>query len=296
MRLSLVIPIARLVLAVGLALGAGHGTTAWAQSNDGDDIDDILKSDDDSDKKSDDTVAKEKRELLEANPDSVASPDQDTQTPDEVQHPHRIRPIKVLQPKTFLKIGRWAITPHIGFVTNDPFVNRYLIGAGITYNPTEILGVEVSGTFSPDLGTGDYKPVTKQLVQDNQVSPDISRIMWFANVNLVFSPIYGKVAVGGKSIVNYDIFGVFGTGITQTRDDLDALQRPNDPVAQATATQIHPTSNFGGGIRAEFGQNIAVSLEGRSMIYIETVASTTLELKNSFMLLGAVSFYFPGMK
>ena len=28
----------------------------------------------------------------------------------------------------------------------------------------------------------------------------------------------------------------------------------------------------------------------------ETVASTTLELKNAFMLLGAASFFFPGMK
>jgi len=292
MRLSLLLPLARLVLAVGLTLGTGHSATAWAQSDDGDDIDDILKSDD---TRSTDSVAKEKRELLEANPDSITDKDQDLKTPDQPKS-HHIRPIKVLQPKTFLKIGRWQISPHVGFVTNDPFVNRYLIGAGITYNATEILGIEVTGTFSPDLGTGDYKPVTKQLVKDNQVSPDISRIMWFAQANLVFSPIYGKVAVGGKSIVNYDIFGVFGTGITQTRDDLDALQRPDDPVAQATATQIHPTSNFGGGIRGEFGQNLSVSLEGRSMIYIETVASTTLELKNSFMLLGAVSFYFPGMK
>ena len=68
------------------------------------------------------------------------------------------RLIKTLQRKNFLKIGRYELAPHIGFVTNDPFINRYLIGAGFAYHITEVLAVEAVGTFSPDFGEGDWKP------------------------------------------------------------------------------------------------------------------------------------------
>ena len=39
----------------------------------------------------------------------------------------------------------------------------------------------------------------------------------------------------------------------------------------------------------------AVRVEGRSLVYIETVSSTTLEMKNNFILAGGVSFFFPSM-
>ena len=43
-------------------------------------------------------------------------------------------------------------------------------------------------------------------------------------------------------------------------------------------------------------QGLAVRLEGKSMSYIETVNSTTLEMKNNFIVQANVSFFFPGMK
>ena len=36
-------------------------------------------------------------------------------------------------------------------------------------------------------------------------------------------------------------------------------------------------------------------VDGRSLIYIETVNSTTLEMKNNFILSGGVGFFFPSM-
>jgi len=215
----------------------------------------------------------------------------DLGTPDEKGH----RTIKTLQHKTFLKLGRYEASPHIGFVTNDPFINRYLIGAAFAYHVTEIFAIEAVGTFSPDFGHGDWKGITHQLVEQNRVSPDISKILYFGNLNFQFSPIYGKVAVGRK-IINFDIFGTFGTGVVSTKDDLDALQCPQDQSCIDTESQIHPTTNFGGGFRVIFNRNLAARLEGRSMIYIETIDSTTLEMKNNFMLLGSVSIFFPNME
>ena len=128
------------------------------------------------------------------------------------------------------------------------------------------------------------------------MSPDISKILFYANVNFQFSPIYGKVAVLGRTIVNFDVFGTFGTGVVFTSDDLEALQAEDDPVAVATQNQYHPTTNFGGGFRILLTPNIAFRIEGRSMVYIETVKSLNLEMKNNFLLLGSVAFFFPGMQ
>ena len=46
-----------------------------------------------------------------------------------------------------------------------------------------------------------------------------------------FSPIYGKVALNGRRIVNFDVFAAFGLGLTLTQDDLEAL---GDDSAEGT--------------------------------------------------------------
>jgi outer membrane beta-barrel protein len=257
---------------------------AWAQDEEGggdDELGDILGEPKEG------TVAEEKKSVDEA------AKEETTALPDE--GPREKRVIKTLQRKTFLKLGRYEAAPHIGFVTNDPFINRYLVGASFAYHVTEIFAIEGVGSFSPDFGQGDWKPITDQLVNENRVSPDISKIMYYGNVNFQFSPIYGKIAVSGKRIINFDIFGSFGTGTVNTRDDLKALQAEDDPTAIATEKQFHATTNFGGGFRVIFSESLAARLEGRSMVYIETIDSTTLEMKNNFMLLASASIFFPSM-
>jgi len=206
------------------------------------------------------------------------------------------RVIKTIQRKTFTKGGRFEVSPHIAFVANDPFLNRYIIGSGINYNITEIFAIEANLDFSPDLAEADYKPLTEQLITENHVSPDISKLTYFGNVNFLFSPIYGKVAVFDK-IVNFDIYGSFGMGATRTSDSLDALDTTaGDDRAEISQHQMHPTTNFGGGARIIFSKTMAARLEGRSMVYIETVNATTLEMKNNLIIQLSVSFFFPAMK
>lgn len=242
-------------------------------------------------------------DLFGPSPSAPSTPGQEreallreTDAPDEslLTQPTKRRVIQTLQRKNFMKIGRYEAAPHLGFVTNDPFINRYLLGASFAYHVTEVFAVEVSGTFSPDLGQGDWKPITQQIVNENQVTPDISKIQFYSHIDFQYSPIYGKVAVMGKRIINFDMFGVIGTGVVSTRDDLEALQN-NTPVATATESQLHPTLNYGGGLRVIFSQSFALRIEGRGLSYIETLESRTLEMKNNMTLLAGVSFFFPGM-
>ena len=173
----------------------------------------------------------------------------------------------------------------------------YLLGAGFTYHATEIFGIEASGSFSPDFGQGDWKAVTEQLVLENRVSPDISKIQYYAAAAFVFSPIYGKIAVANRGIIKFDIFMTVGGGVVNTREDLKALQAEDDPThpANLTLSQTHPTTNLGGGFRVVFSQNLAARFEARTLSYIETVSGSTLEMKNNFLFLCSASFFFPNM-
>lgn len=209
------------------------------------------------------------------------------------------RIIKTLQKKNFLKLGRWEVGPHMGAVVNDPFLKRYIGGAYVTRHFTEVFSGEVDFGFAPDLGEADWKDLTNQLKESNRVLPDISKLLFYGTFTFGFSPIYGKVAVGQRIII-FDIFGVFGMGAVRTADDLNALgvQGSGDEADRAKATQyqVHPTTNLGGGLRVALSPNVAVRLEGRSLVYIETVQSTTLEMKNNLILQGSVSFFFPFMR
>lgn len=270
-------------------------TDAVAQ-DDGEDDEDVDDALDDILNESDEESAEEERRAVRTGDiDDRVGVSSEELLPEETRARNK-RLIKVLQKKTFMKIGRYEASPHVGFVTNDPFINRYLVGASFSYHLTEILGLELWGSFSPDFGKGDWKTITHQLVSENKVTPDISKMIWFMNASMQFSPMYGKVAVLGRRIIMFDIFGVFGTGIVHTADDLEALQAENDPLAVATQSQNHITTDIGGGFRVTVSPTVAFRLEGRSMIYIETIRSTTLEMKNNFFLSGSVSIFFPGME
>ena len=267
--------------------------TSYAQDDD-DVLDEILGETEDSEG----SVRDERRALEEGDVDDRVGVKSD-ELLTKMAGPSKRRIIKTLQQKTFMKLGRFEVAPHVGFVTNDVFIHRYMFGVSGIYHITEIFGVEAWFTFSPDFGQEDWKAITKQLVNENKVSPDISKIEYFGTLSFQFSPIYGKLAVADRSIINFDVYGAFGLGVVNTRDDLKALQCDDEndsdyPKCAATEVQYHPTTNIGGGLRVIFGNSIAARIEGRSIIYVETIDSDTLEMKGNFYLAASVAFFFPG--
>jgi outer membrane beta-barrel protein len=220
--------------------------------------------------------------------------------PAEKKEKVRKKVIKTIQQKTFMKLHRYEAGVGLGFVANDPFLNRYILNGVFDYHVTEIFAIEAQIAYSPILGDGgctdpDWKALSCQLLEKNSVSPDISRLTAHGAVAVQFAPIYGKAAVGRK-IIAFDIYGTVGLGATQTTDDLVALQAVDDPEAIATESEVHPTTTIGGGARVAFSELLAVRGEVKSMTYIETVKSTTLEMKNNLIVQLNVTFFFPGMK
>ena len=115
-------------------------------------------------------------------------------------------------------LNRWEISPHVSGVVNDPFLNRGYAGVGIGYHLTEVFGIEsmidVGFPFSQCLEASaegaqaqcpDDSGLTENLLDYNSVVPDISRIIYMGDLGLTYSPIYGKAAVLGNNIINFDL-------------------------------------------------------------------------------------------
>ena len=60
---------------------------------------------------------------------------------DGEEAPHQDHPAEEL-----LQEGSLGGIPHLAFVINDPFLKRYIVGAGINYNITEIFAVDSAST------------------------------------------------------------------------------------------------------------------------------------------------------
>lgn len=281
------------ILATIVATVIGASTPAFAQTapaglsaptlsqDAGDDLDELIGDDSESGER---TVGEEARDILRddagVDKEVVALP------------PAKKKVIKTLQKKTFLKLGRGEFMPYVGIITNDPFIRRILFGGNLGYHLTEVFELELQGSFAPNFGEGDWKSITQQIIDANQVSPEISRMMWHTTLNLNFSPFYGKVATLGRNSIIFDIYGTLGAGVVGTEDDIALIQKEDDDRAKATAVQVHPGISFGGGLRVAFTKAFALRFEVRSISYINTLESTQLELKNNLTLMLGASIFF----
>ncbi len=283
-------PLSRLLGATFLATTLATGS-AFAQDPLDDDLADILGDDTSTEEGS---VAEEVGAVESAADDDDAAEAAERGVERVVLPPARRKVIKTLQPKYFLKLRRGEVMPYVGMVTNDPFLRRILFGASLGYHVTEVLGIELNGSYSPTFGEegkGDYKVVTSQITEQNAVAPEISRLTAHATLNLMFSPFYGKVATRRRGAIVFDLFGVFGAGIAYTIDDLNVTNSVGEEFAEATRSQVHPALSFGGGLRVAFNKTFALRFEARSLSYIGTYESTSLELKNNLALMLGAAFF-----
>jgi len=206
--------------------------------------------------------------------------------------PSEDRIIQTIQPKRHSRSGRWEVSPHGALVANDPFIWRYVLGAGVAYHPSEVLGVELDADFSPDLGRGDWKPITAQLIDKNNVTPGVSRWMWSTGASLLFSPVHAKAALRGH-LIDFELFGRVGAAIVHTEDDPETLGDPDGVFTLRTLSENHPAAVAGGGVRAQLGGSAALRIEGRSVSYTETLEGGSLQKKNYAVLFVGVGFFLP---
>ncbi|MDP2308794.1 MAG: hypothetical protein Q8P18_22425 [Pseudomonadota bacterium] len=175
---------------------------------------------------------------------------------------------------------------------NDTFLHRNGARVGFNIAPAPWVELGAAAAYYPILGNGgaddlDWKPLAKRIFVENNVSPNISKLVW--QVQLVGRVHAFQATLGGSWKGG---FGVIAGGLLAgTQDDLIALQR-DDESALATQDQVHAGPVVGVFWDARH-QALTLRVRFEFDAYVETINSSELNLKKNGFL-GAEAIWWFG--
>ncbi len=160
--------------------------------------------------------------------------------------------VKAVQRKGFLKRGRLQLTAFTTPTWNDAFYQKYGLGGRLAYNLRDSFAVAASGTYylssRSDYVRNGIAAFQSQLLQ--------SQPSYSAMLEGVWSPVYGKAAWMGRSIVHFDFYLVGGLGAVWSATSF----APRNEGA-------HLAGEFGGGIRFYPLSYLALELAVTGIVY-----------------------------
>lgn len=128
------------------------------------------------------------------------------------------RKVKIVQKRLYEKEGRFEITPAFSIIPNDDFILYYPIGGRIGYHLTEAFDVELSYAFAIDQDS-ELTTFLKD-VNDPQIIKEAvirEQIEMFYGIDLLWSPLYGKLSALGLKLTHFDTYVGLGAGIFHTK-------------------------------------------------------------------------------
>jgi outer membrane beta-barrel protein len=226
--------------------------------------------------------------------------------------------IYVIQSKPRLVKGSFEFSPQFAQSVNDRFTSHTGLLLSGLYHLQENVAFELSvgGFFWWDdpFGANDRGPrlggrdtdMTVEIRQKERLAPELVqlyRLTWMANANLQWSPIYGKVAVHGVQLGQFNLYLSVGAGVTglqlenqQALGEYYALSGPLGPDVGPMAL----TTSFGGGLRFYFGDHFGIRFEIRDYVNALSVMQSevssepfsTFDVSNTVLAQVGVSFIF----
>jgi hypothetical protein len=190
---------------------------------------------------------------------------------------------------------------YMSYSANDPFLKRRGVGVSYHRSISERMEWMVAGRSYLNLGDSDLTTLTKQIKDDNNVAPDISRLNTQIESGIGYTTRYIQGSTYRDTPLNmYLSFGA-SLGMSKTTDDgtvsgiLDGSDNTcpdistlnsNSEQALFCKTQIewHPHTSIYTEATFPLENNRSLSLMVRQTTYIETVNSTMLEMKNLLMM------------
>jgi outer membrane beta-barrel protein len=110
--------------------------------------------------------------------------------------------------RLFVKASRHEISVNGGYYASDLLSGTYIVGASYTFHMTDETAVEFGGAY-----THANADIIRALESKRgQVLTDTYATMLFGESLLVWSPVYGKLRLGG-SVVHFDLHGDAGVGV-----------------------------------------------------------------------------------
>jgi outer membrane beta-barrel protein len=187
--------------------------------------------------------------------------------------------VKAVQRKGVLKRGRFEVAPLLSLSVNDAFYQKIGGGLRLAYSIQDSFAVAARGSYYTPMRT-DNGRVGRLAFQSQLLT---SQLYGQAMLDGVWSPVYGKAAFLGDSIVHFDLFLLagFGAAWSATSD----APRSEGP---------HPAAEIGGGVRFYPKEWMAFELGLAATFYPDQpIVSVPATLQKVFVANVGVSFFFP---
>lgn len=228
-----------------------------------------------------------------------------------------------IENRFFLKEDRFEISPAFGYVPNNPFARRFVGGVTAAFHFSEELAVDGTFSYSPDLGDGDLKGLTKTLVQiaqtgsgDHEFQQPLDKVTISAAFAARWAPIYGKINLVGETVLNFDVYGVAGLGmISKVNYYACAPGGPNDDVcpgdpeaivvSRPQGNEVKVTPVIGIGMNVFLTQSLALKLDVRDAFFVDNLPDyepnddnpiTQQRMYSNLVTSVGVAMFFPNMK
>lgn len=184
--------------------------------------------------------------------------------------------ISVLQLKYLPKTSRFQFFGGLGSMMNDPWYNNFGLNLKFAFHFTEVWGLEL--TYMPFSST--EKDTTKKLFESHGVAArSFVTVKSYTGVDIIWSPIYGKMASATDKIVPFDMYFAVGGG--QAKID----NGTGGSSFHASTGQIFAI-NKSTAFRWDFGWHM----------FNATPVDRASQTFSSLVLSAGFSFFFPGAK
>jgi outer membrane beta-barrel protein len=190
--------------------------------------------------------------------------------------------VSMIQRKFLPKTERFQIFGALGLSTNSP----WFVNAGgklnFSYNFIESLGIEASAMFL----SASERDAAKEIRDNNSLEPE-RFILTKSNfgLDLVWSPIYGKIAKLNQEIIPFDMYFSIGGGISGTNS-----KEKNVPTAHIATGQIFALSKAMA-FRWDYSWYLyqATPQAGSGVVS----PNSSKNLYNDLIFSAGISFFFP---
>jgi len=171
--------------------------------------------------------------------------------------------------RLFVKAGRHEITAGGGYYASDLLSGTYLYGGSYTYHMTDETAVEFAGWYTH--ANADLIRALES--QRGTVLTDTYARMLFAESLLVWSPVYGKLRLGG-AIIHFDLHADLGVGVIDSKTSRGAA------------------GIIGMGIKLFMGQAVAFRVDARNRTFRQELLDERF-LVNDTAITASLSLFLP---
>lgn len=188
--------------------------------------------------------------------------------------------VSVIQKKFMPKTQRFQLFAAGSVMTNTPWYNNIGAKLNLSYNFTETFGLEINSMFM----TNSERESTKEIKEaHNLLAEQFIYTKSYVGLDLVWSPIYGKISALDDTIIPFDMYFAFGGGTSSTNS-----QEGNNATLHVGLGQIFALSKS-----MAFRWDYSFNTFAATPVATATSGSPEKSNYNDLVLSAGISFFFP---